>query len=128
ATFQGVRQGSTDLVSGTDFTVSGSTLTFTASALTRLSGSRAYGINAAVQVRFSTGVPWRINIMTFDPPIVSNSTGNQGAFTIPTQFRGDTMATMEAKYPDGSNAGPQNWTPFKEFDFTFAPNYSANNI
>jgi endoglucanase len=35
---------------------------------------------------------------------------------------------MEAKYADGSNAGPHNWTSFKEFDVAFAPNYSANNI
>jgi endoglucanase len=35
---------------------------------------------------------------------------------------------MEAKYADGSNAGPHNWTSFKEFDVTFAPNYSSNVI
>ena len=60
--------------------------------------------------------------------MLSNATGNTGSFTIPTQFRGDQLATMEAKYADGSNAGPQNWTSFKEFDYTFAPNYIANTI
>ncbi len=52
-TFQGI----TGLTQGADYTVSGSTLTLTASALTRLAGSRAYGVNASVQARFSTGVP-----------------------------------------------------------------------
>lgn len=127
-TFQGLRQGSTDLVNGTDYTVSGSQLTLTAAAVTRLVGARAYGINATLQARFSQGVPWRIDVITYDPPVLSNATGTTSAFTIPTQFRGDQLATMEAKYADGSNAGPHNWTSYKEFDVTFAPNYSGNTI
>lgn len=126
--FQGLRQGSTDLASGTDYTVSGNTLTLTASALTRLVGDRAYGVNANIQARFSAGVPWRISIITYDPPVLSNATGQTGSFTIPTQFRGDQLATMEAKYADGGNAGPHDWTSFKEFDVTFAPDYRANTI
>jgi hypothetical protein len=35
---------------------------------------------------------------------------------------------MEAKYADGSNAGPQNWTSYKEFDVAFAPDYAAGTI
>ncbi|SBT43216.1 cellulase family glycosylhydrolase [Micromonospora auratinigra] len=127
-TFQGLRQGSTDLVAGTDYTVSGSTLTLSAAALTRLVGSRAYGVNATLQARFSAGVPWRIDVITYDPPLVSDATGTTASFAVPTQFRGDQLATMEATYADGSNAGPQNWTSFKEFDVTFAPNYGSNTI
>ncbi|MET7401139.1 cellulase family glycosylhydrolase [Dactylosporangium sp. NPDC005572] len=127
-TFQSLRQGSTDLVRGTDYTVSGNQLTLTASALTRLVGSRSYGVNATLQARFSAGVPWRINIVTYDPPLLSAATGTTAAFTLPAQFRGDQLATMEAKYADGSNAGPQNWTSFKEFDVTFAPDYAAGTI
>ncbi|WP_431977711.1 cellulase family glycosylhydrolase [Micromonospora haikouensis] len=127
-TFQGLRQGSTDLVQGTDYTVSGSQLTLTASALTRLTGSRAYGVNATLHARFSAGVPWRINIITYDRPVLGNATGTTSAFAIPAQFRGDQLATMEAKYADGSNAGPHDWTPFKEFDVTFQPDYTGNSI
>jgi endoglucanase len=126
--FTGLRQGSTDLVNGTDYTVSGSTLTLTQAAVTRLVGSRAYGVNATLQARFSTGVPWRIDIRTYDPPVVSAASGSTSAFAIPTQFRGDQLATMEAVYVSGGNAGPQNWTPYKQFDYTFTPNYSANTI
>ena len=126
--FQGLRQGSTDLASGTDYTVSGSTLTLTPAAVTRLVGSRAYGVNATIQARFSGGVPWRISIITYDPPVLSNATGQTGSFNVPAQFRGDQLATMEAKYADGSNAGPHNWTSFKEYDVAFAPNYTANTI
>ena len=124
----GLRQGSTDLVQGSDYTVSGDQLTLTAAALTRLSGSRTYGVNATIQARFSQGVPWRINIVTYDPPVMQNAGGSTGSFTIPTTFRGDVLATMEAKYSDGSNAGPHNWTSFKEFDVAFTPNYSSNTI
>ncbi|PZG09823.1 cellulase, partial [Micromonospora craterilacus] len=127
-TFQGLRQGSTNLAQGTDYTVSGNQLTITASALTRLVGSRAYGVNASLQARFSAGVPWRIDVITYDTPVLSNATGSTGSFAVPTQFRGDQLATMEAKYADGSNAGPHNWTSFKEFDVTFAPDYTGNRI
>ena len=127
-TFTALRQNGTDLVRGTDYTISGDQLTLTTAALTRLVGSRAYGVNAQLSAVFSAGVPWRINIITYDTPLVQNSTGTTSSFTIPTTFRGDRLATMEAKYADGSNAGPQNWTPYKEFAATFLPNYSAGTI
>jgi aryl-phospho-beta-D-glucosidase BglC (GH1 family) len=124
--FTGLRQGTTDLVAGTDYTVQGDQLTLTASAISRLSGSRDYGTNAVLSARFSQGVPWRINLVTYDTPILQNASGTTSSFAIPTQFRGDQIATMEAVYADGTNAGPQNWTPYKEFDVTFAPDYAAN--
>ncbi|MFI7432292.1 cellulase family glycosylhydrolase [Micromonospora haikouensis] len=128
ATFQGLRQGSTNLVNGTDYTVSGTTLTLTASALTRLVGSRAYGVNATIEARFSQGVPWQISVITYDPPTQAAATGTTSSFTIPTQFRGDQLATMEAAYADGSPAGPANWTTYKEFWSNFQPDYTANTI
>jgi endoglucanase len=124
-TFSGLRQGTTELVRGTDYTVSGDQLTLTAPAMTRLSGSRAYGTNSVLTAHFSAGVPWRINLVTHDTPVLTSATGTTAAFSIPTTFRGDLLATMEAKYADGSNAGPHNWTSFKEFDRAFAPNYST---
>lgn len=127
-TFQGLRQGNTDLAQGSDYTVSGDQLTLTASALTRLAGSRAYGVNATVQARFSQGVPWSVNVMTYDRPILSNATGTTSAITVPTQFRGDVLATMEAKYADGSAAGTANWTPYQEFSAAFMPDYPASTI
>nr|WP_229402402.1 cellulase family glycosylhydrolase [Micromonospora okii] len=127
-TFQGLRHGSTDLAQGTDYTVSGNQLTLTAAALTRLHGNRAYGVNATLHARFSAGVPWRIDVRTHDRPILSDATGTTASFAIPTQFRGDQLATMEARYADGSNAGPHNWTSYKEFDRAFKPDYAGNSI
>ncbi|MFD8864370.1 cellulase family glycosylhydrolase [Streptomyces sp. NPDC059590] len=122
-TFQGLWQGDTKLVEGRDFTVSGDQLTLTAAALTRLTGNREYGVNATLQARFSGGLPWQIDIITYDPPVLSNASGTTGSFTIPTQYRGDVLATMEAKYADGSNAGQATWTPFQEFNTAFSPDY-----
>ncbi|MEU6424458.1 cellulase family glycosylhydrolase [Microbispora sp. NPDC046973] len=126
--FQGLRQGGATLAEGADYTVSGNTLTLTAAALTRLAGNRAYGVNATIEARFSQGAPWQISIITSDPPTQAAATGTTSSFAIPTQFRGDQLATMEAKYADGSPAGPANWTPYKGFWDHFQPDYSANTI
>ncbi|GHK02408.1 endoglucanase [Streptomyces sp. Y2F8-2] len=127
-TFQGVWQGSTKLVQGRDYTVSGNQLTLTATALTRLAGNRAYGINATIEARFSRGLPWKIYVTTYDRPVLSDATGDTSGLTIPTQYRGDQLATMEAKYADGSNAGPTDWTPYQEFNEAFSPDYPGNGL
>ncbi|SDG58732.1 Aryl-phospho-beta-D-glucosidase BglC, GH1 family [Lentzea fradiae] len=124
-TFTALRHNGVDLVRGTDYTISGDQLTLTAAALTRLSGSRVYGTNAVLTAHFSAGVPWRIDVITHDVPVLSAATGTTGAFSIPTAFRGDRLATMEARYADGTNAGPHDWTSFKEFDRAFAPDYTS---
>ncbi len=116
------------LAPGRDYTVSGNQLTLTATALTRLAGNRAYGVNATVEARFNRGLPWKIHVTTYDRPLLSNATGNTNGVTIPTQFRGDLLATMEATYADGSNAGPTNWTPYQEFNEAFSPDYPGNAL
>ncbi|GLI01022.1 cellulase family glycosylhydrolase [Phytohabitans aurantiacus] len=127
-TFRGLWQGNTQLANGADYTVSGATLTLTAAALTRLAGNRAYGVNATIEARFSTGVPWQISVISNDPPTQAGASGTTSSFTIPTQFRGDQLATMEARYADGTPAGPANWTTYKEFWQHFQPDYNANTI
>ena len=57
-----------------------------------------------------------------------NASGTTSGFAIPTAFNGDQLATMEAVYAAGGNAGPQNWTSYKEFNYTFAPDYTNNKI
>ncbi|MFJ4206129.1 cellulase family glycosylhydrolase [Streptomyces sviceus] len=127
-TFQGLWQGSTRLAQGQDYTVSGNQLTLTAAALTRLAGNRAYGTNATIEARYSGGLPWKIYVTTYDRPVLSDATGSTGGLTIPTQYRGDQLATMEATYADGSNAGPVNWSPYQEFNVSFSPDYSGNGL
>ncbi|RPF39208.1 cellulase family glycosylhydrolase [Streptomyces sp. TLI_185] len=127
-TFRGVWHDGKKLVQGRDYTVSGNQLTLTATALTRLAGDRAYGVNATIEARFSRGLPWKIHVTTYDRPVLSDATGDTSGLTIPTQYRGDQLATMEATYADGSNAGPTDWTPYQEFNEAFSPDYPGNGL
>jgi hypothetical protein len=126
--FRGVWQGETRLLPGRDYTVSGTTLTLTAKALTRLVGNRAYGVNSTLQARFTRGVPWSIDIVTNDVPVLSDATGTTESFTVPAQYRGNDLATMHATYADGGNAGPTDWTPYQEFNKAFSPDYANGTI
>ncbi|KJS56116.1 hypothetical protein VM98_09270 [Streptomyces rubellomurinus subsp. indigoferus] len=67
-------------------------------------------------------------MISFDKPAVSAATGTTTALTIPTRFNGDQLATMEARYADGSNAGSASWTPFQAFNTAFAPDYAGNAL
>jgi len=127
-TFRGLWQGNTQLAQGTDYTVSGNTLTLTSTALTRLAGNRAYGTNSTIEARFSAGVPWQISVITSSTPVLSNATGPSASFAVPTQFNGNQLATMEAKYADGSNAGTATWTSYQEFWSNFRPDYNAGTL
>ncbi|MCH7230838.1 cellulase family glycosylhydrolase [Glycomyces sp. L485] len=127
-TFQRLLQGGTELEQGSDYTVSGDQLTITASALTGLVGSQEYGNNADLYVEFSQGAPWRISIVSYDTPILQSVSGSTDSFAIPTQFRGDQLATMEATYVSGGNAGPHDWTSYKEFARAFQPDYDVGEI
>ncbi|MEU0808961.1 cellulase family glycosylhydrolase [Streptomyces sp. NPDC005970] len=120
--------GSKALVRGRDYSVDGDQLTLPAATLARLTASQEYGVNAVLSLRFSRGVPWDLNVITYEAPTLTGATGTTGSLVIPTAFRGDQLATMEAVYADGTNAGPQDWTSYKEFGYTFAPDYTAGKI
>ncbi|AIY09407.1 cellulase [Paenibacillus polymyxa] len=119
---------SKQLKQGTDYTLSGDTLTFKASLLTSLITSGKYGENAVITAKFNKGADWNFRVVVYDTPKLSAVEGTTQAFTIPTDFRGSQLATMEAVYTNGGNAGPQDWTPYKEFGNTFAPAYDTNGI
>jgi endoglucanase len=128
-TFKGLSAGDWLLVKGKDYAINGDQLTLTAATLTKLAGDRAYGVDSTLSVRFSKGVPWKINVITYGPVTQANATGDTtNGLVIPTQFNGDVPAEMEAKYADGSAAGPASWTTFQEFGATFAPNAATNTI
>ncbi|ASR49789.1 cellulase [Paenibacillus kribbensis] len=116
------------LKQGTDYTLSGNTLTFKASLLTSLITSGKYGENTVINAKFNKGADWNFKVVVYDTPKLSATEGTTQAFTIPTDFRGSQLATMEAVYTNGGNAGPQDWTSYKEFGNTFTPAYDANGI
>ena len=127
-TLTGIFHDRRPLIRGRDYTLTGDQLTFSAATLTRLQGGKGLGVNAVLSARFTRGVPWKFTVITSDTPVLQNAAGTTTSLAIPAAFNGDQLATMEATYADGTNAGPQNWTPFKEFWLTFMPDYTANTI
>lgn len=118
--FQGLWYDGHELTKGSDYALSGNELTLAPAILTRLVGDREYGTKATLEARFSRGVPWPIDVISYDTPVLSNATGTTDSYAVPTQFRGDLLATMEARYDDGSNAGPASWTSYQQWDTAFS--------
>lgn len=123
-----VRTNGQLLVAGQDYTLNGNAITFTSSLLSRLTSSGQFGVNAVLTAKFSRGADWNFRVIFHDKPELRNTQGTTDSFSIPTTFNGDQLATMEAVYATGGNAGPQNWTSFKEFEYTFSPSYSTDEI
>ncbi|GAA2522421.1 glycoside hydrolase family 3 N-terminal domain-containing protein [Streptomyces longisporus] len=72
-----------------------------------------------------------------DATAVTNLAESQACFAtgdttkglvIPTRFNGDVLAEMEAKYADGSGAGPASWTTYQEYGSSFVPDAAGNTI
>jgi endoglucanase len=124
----GLFHGSQRLRAGQDYTLNRDQLTFSAELLDRLTEGGGHGVNAVLTARFARGVPWSFHVVAYERPVLAGATGTTDAFAIPAAFNGDQLATMEAKYADGTNAGPHNWTPFKEFGRAFSPDYAAGRL
>jgi aryl-phospho-beta-D-glucosidase BglC (GH1 family) len=127
-TLTSITNGSEALVEGEDYTVSGGELTITAAALARLTEGGDLGVNATLTLEFSGGVPWDVNVITYDTPVLEDADGTTESLVIPATFNGDRVATMEAIYADGTNAGPEDWTPYKQFGYAFSPDHEAGQI
>ncbi|HKM17209.1 MAG TPA: cellulase family glycosylhydrolase [Limnochordia bacterium] len=124
---EGVELNGQKLDPQTDYSLSGSTLTFKRELLERII-TYEYGINAILTLKFSQGVDWEQKVVYYDRPVLFDSIGTAGHFIIPAKFNGDQLATMEAVYVSGGNAGPQSWTAFKEFGHCFQPKYDTGVI
>lgn len=116
------------LKKGSDYELNGEELTLKSGLLTRLTKHSHLGLHATLSARFSYGPDWRMKVCVYDTPILSDAAGTTDAFTIPVRFNGNQLATMEAFYADGSFAGPQNWTSYKEFGYTFMPDLASGQI
>ena len=81
-----------------------------------------------MKAQFDKGADWTFHVLYNDTPALQNVEGTTANFAIPTAFNGDRIATMEAVYATGGNAGPNNWTPFKEYGRTYLPSYANNEI
>jgi endoglucanase len=117
-----------NLQEGQDYVLNDDRLTLKESLLTRLTASNLIGTNAVITATFNQGADWDINVISYQTPVTESSNGTISDFAIPTEFNGDHLATMEAVYTDGRNAGPQGWTSYKEFGYTFEPLYDKNEV
>jgi aryl-phospho-beta-D-glucosidase BglC (GH1 family) len=126
--FAGLYSGTTKLIAGRDYTVSGNRLTLSAALLNRLTSGHGYGVAATLQARFSAGVPWTISVITNATPRLSGQIGTTSSFTIPASFNGDVLSTMQAVYASGGNAGTATWTPYQQYSADFAADAANNGI
>jgi hypothetical protein len=126
--FFSLKNGTAPLLRGKDYTIRNGVLTLTSDLLSRLTTEGKLGVNATLTAGFSEGADWTLHIIQYNTPVLSDAQGTTSAFAIPVTFGGDQLATMEATYANGENAGPQNWTSFKEFAYTFSPDYDRNVI
>lgn len=124
----GLYNGSEKLEQGKDYELAGSELILKASLLTRLTKAGHLGQNAILSAKFSYGPDWRLKVVVYDLPQLGDTAGTVDNFAIPTLFNGNRLATMEAIYKDGSFAGPQNWTSYKEYAYTFTPDFMKDRI
>ena len=90
--------------------------------------NKNHGINQTLTLKFNEGEDWKVYLTYYDLPTLETAEGTTTAFIFPIDFKGSRIATLEATYTDGTSAGPQNWTTFKEFAYTFAPNYEDNTM
>lgn len=126
-TFKVLSDEKIDLKKDEDYTINKETLTIKGSYLDRLAKG-AFGQKKVLKLKCSKGAEWAIYVNYYTQPKLSAAQGTTKALIIPMEFNGSRLITMEANYKDGSIAGPQNWTSYKQFAYTFAPDYEKNQL
>ncbi|WP_068721862.1 cellulase family glycosylhydrolase [Paenibacillus sp. DMB5] len=126
-TFKELLVGDKVLAEGTDYRLEGERLILTSELLESLL-TEEYGVNAVLTAKFSSGADWPIKLIHYDTPVLRSSQGPQGIYSLPVLFNGDSLATLEAVYTAGGNAGPDEWTPYKEYIRHFFPDYKTGEI
>lgn len=129
--FTGVTYKDKLLEAGKDYTYENDTIRFHSDFLNGLikeSGDN-YGVVGTINLNFSKGVDWEVYITYYDTPVLTPTQSNSKLLSIPVLFNGSRLSTMEATYiTEAGFPGPQNWTSFKQFGETFAPDYLNNTI
>lgn len=124
----GITAGNESLTAGSDYVVNGNDLVFKAGFIARLIQSAQLGEVAVLKAHFDKGVDWTFHVIYNDTPVQQNAEGSTTNFAIPTAFNGDRLATMEAVYTKGGNAGPANWTSYKAIAESYKLSYATNEI
>ncbi|WP_108722244.1 cellulase family glycosylhydrolase [Gorillibacterium timonense] len=126
-TLTGIKSGDRVLAAGTDYVMNGESLILKADLLRSLAAEEL-GSKATLTCSFSSGADWQFHVIRYDTPVTRSAEGTRDLSVIPVKFNGDRLATMEAAYTAGGNAGPDDWTPYKEFGKAFELDYENNLI
>ncbi|WP_084134884.1 cellulase family glycosylhydrolase [Paenibacillus harenae] len=126
-TFTELRHGDRLLAKGVDYGLNGESLTIKAGLFESLL-TEEYGVQGTLTASFSAGADWHFDIIRYHTPILRNAEGTSGGLSIPTAFKGDRLATMEAAYASGGNTAPNEWTSYKEMAHSYKPAYDLNEI
>ena len=127
-TLENIYHNNVALVKNADYSVDGTTLIISADLLTELVDLDQFGKSNELILEFDQGANWRVDLIVYNTAEVYENEDHYTTFQIPTSFNGDQLATLEAYYEDGSGAGPQDWTTFKEFAYVFSPDYDSGAI
>jgi endoglucanase len=122
-----IYDGKKKLEPGMDYTYANDTITLKKDYVSEVI-TENYGINATLTLKFSHGADWDVYLTHYSAPILSAAEGTTEGLAIPVSFNGSRLSTLEAAYADGSGAGPQNWTTYKEYAYAFTVDYSANSV
>ena len=126
-TLVSINDGSKELVLGEDYTATNEAVTIKASYLNSILTS-TYGTQKTLTFKFSQGADWKVYVEYYNRAVMSDAQGTTSGLAIPVSYKGDIVETMEAVDANGSGVGPQNWTTYKEYAKTFAPDYTNNTL
>jgi endoglucanase len=122
-----IYNGNKQLVLGKDYTYNNSTVILKGDYINSVITDK-YETNATLTFKFSTGADWDVYLNHYKLPELSAGQDSAKSFEIPVKFNGSKLSTLEAINSDGTGAGPQNWTTYKEFDYAFSVDYNANKV
>ncbi|ADL52313.1 cellulase family glycosylhydrolase [Clostridium cellulovorans] len=126
-TLKSIYNGNTELTLNKDYTLVDNTVTLKGDYIKNLI-TESLGINATLTFKFSSGEEWNVYLTHYATPLLSAGQGTAAGFDIPVQFNGSKLSTLEALNADGSGAGPQNWTTYKEYNYAFKVDYDNNKV
>lgn len=120
-TFEGIRTESGELAAES-YELTEDILTIKSDYILNLVTDPAqYGLLETLYLEFSDGPDWKLYIYNTSTPEFTEVEGRKGALTIPCDFKGTQLKTVEAKYISGGSNSPgsQNWTTFKQYGDQF---------
>lgn len=94
------------LKEGKDYIVTGEGVTIKASYLKSVL-KRHYGIQTTLTFKFSDGKDWKVDVDRYENAVLQDTEGTTSEFSIPVDYRGDIIKTMEAVDEEGNAVGPQ---------------------